>query len=300
MAVFRVEKNKNYTVMSNYHLKDKSLTLKSKGLLSQILSLPEDWDYTLVGLSYINRESVDAIRTAVRELESAGYITRSRERKENGQLGGAEYIIHEQPPEGFTPNDNSTTPISDPLVQDKPILENPTQADSILENPTQLNKDRVIKKESNTFLLNTDSIPSLSTPPRHGTERNGTEADISKFEIYREIIHENLEYDIMVDRYKYDVERIDGIVDLILETVCTSRKSIRISSDDFPAELVKSKLLKLHSGHLEFVLDCMRKNTTDIRNIKKYLLAVLFNAPSTIDSYYTSLVAHDMAHNWGK
>ena len=76
MAVFRVERNKGYTVMSNYHLRDRNLSLKSKGLLSQMLSLPEDWDYTLKGLSSINKESIDAIRTAVWELEKAGYITR--------------------------------------------------------------------------------------------------------------------------------------------------------------------------------------------------------------------------------
>ena len=78
-------------------------------------------------------------------------------------------------------------------------------------------------------------------------------------------------------------------------TVCTSRKKIRIAGDDYPAELVKSKFMKLNSEHIRFVLDCMQENTTKIRNIKQYLKAVLFNAPSTIDSYYTSLVAHDMA-----
>jgi len=77
MAVFRVEKNKGYTVMSNHHLRDRDLSLKAKGLLSQMLSLPEDWDFTLAGLSRINRESIDAIRSAIRELEEAGYITRS-------------------------------------------------------------------------------------------------------------------------------------------------------------------------------------------------------------------------------
>jgi len=100
----------------------------------------------------------------------------------------------------------------------------------------------------------------------------------------------------MIERYKYDVARIDEIVDLILETIYTSRQTIRIAGDDYPAELVKAKFLKLDGGHLEFVLDCLKKNTTEIRNIKKYLLAVLFNAPTTIDSYYTALVAHDMAN----
>ena len=97
MAVFRVEKNQNYTVMSNHHLRNPDLSLKSKGLLSQMLSLPEEWDYTLKGLSKINREGIDAIREAVRELERAGYVTRTRIRNEKGQLGAADYVIHEFP-----------------------------------------------------------------------------------------------------------------------------------------------------------------------------------------------------------
>ena len=97
MPVFRVERNKGYTVMSNYHLRDKSLSLKAKGLLSQILSLPEDWDYTLSGLCYINRESKDAIRSAVNELERAGYIERHQTTDEGGKFSSNEYIIHEQP-----------------------------------------------------------------------------------------------------------------------------------------------------------------------------------------------------------
>jgi len=293
MAVFRIEKTQNYTVMSNHHLRNTGLSLKAKGLLSQILSLPENWDYTLKGLSRINRENVDAIRTAVQELERAGYITRSRERKDNGQLGGTEYVIHEQPPDSFTPNADTTPPISDSPTQEKPILDFPTQANPTLENPTQLNKEcKAITEKSITDLSNTHSIPFTSQSP----ERNGTEATSkSAFDIYREIIQDNIEYEYLLDRYTHDHDRINEIVDLMLETVCTARQTIRIASDDYPAELVKAKFLKLDSSHIEFVLDCLQKNTTEIRNIKKYLLAVLFNAPSTIGSYYTSLVAHDMA-----
>ena len=91
---------------------------------------------------------------------------------------------------------------------------------------------------------------------------------------------------------KFDGDRLDEIVDIMLETVCTRRKTIRIAGDDYPAELVKAKFMKLDSEHIRFVLDCMRENTTKIRNIKQYLKAALFNAPSTIGNYYTSLVAH--------
>ena len=288
MAVFRVERNRGYTVMSNHHLRNRGLTLKAKGLLSQMLSLPDNWDYTLAGLSHINREKIDAIREAVRELEKAGYIVRSRERDEKGRLRGADYIIYEQP---------------QPPVSDLPTMENPTQLNKDISR-TDLSK----KEKSNTDISNTHSIPILSPYPSPFTEdaaepeRKGTEAKTqSAIEIYREIIKENIEYDILIQDPHMDKDRLDEIVDLILETVCTARKTLRIAGDDYPAELVKSKFLKLTSSHIEFVLDCMRENTTKIRNIKQYLRAVLFNAPSTIDSYYTALVAHDMAGGaWAK
>ena len=304
MAVFRVERNKGYTVMSNHHLRNKELTLKAKGLLSQMLSLPEDWDYTLAGLSQINREKIDAIREAIKELERAGYIVRSRERDEKGRLRGADYVIYEQPHTEPTPDlPTLENPTLDNPTQEKPMLEKP-----MLENPMQLNKDiqktdLPTKEKINTDLQSTHSIPILSpnpspleqeaaTPP----ERKRKEADTqSAYEIYREIIKDNIDYDILMQDMKFDGDRLDEIVDLMLETVCTRRKTIRIAGDDYPAELVKAKFMKLDSEHIRFVLDCMRENTTKIRNIKQYLRAVLFNAPSTIGNYYTSLVAHDMA-----
>ena len=112
--------------------------------------------------------------------------------------------------------------------------------------------------------------------------------------MYEEIIKDNIEYDYLIqDRY-LDRDRIEEILALILETVCTKRRTIRIAGDDHPAELVKAKFMKLNSEHIRFVLDCMQENTTKIRNIKQYMKAALFNAPSTIGSYYTSLVSHDM------
>lgn len=298
MAVFRVERNKGYTVMSNHHLRNKELSLKAKGLLSQMLSLPEDWDYTLKGLSLINREKIDAIREAIKELERAGYIVRSRERDAKGRLRGADYVIYDQPQLPPTPD----LPTLENPTQENPTLEKPTQ-----ENPMQLNKEvqrtNLSKKEkSNTDTQSTHSIPILSpnpspcreaaTPP----ERKGTEATAqSAVDIYREIIKDNIDYDILKQDMKFDSDRLDEIVDLMLETVCTARKRVRIAGDDYPAELVKSKFMKLDGEHIRFVLDCMRENTTKIRNIKQYLKAALFNAPSTIGNYYTSLVAHDMA-----
>lgn len=113
-------------------------------------------------------------------------------------------------------------------------------------------------------------------------------------EIYREIAYGNIEYDILREDNTVNRDQLDEIAELIVDTVCSARKTIRIAGDDYPAEVVKSRFLKLDSSHVQYVMDCMRDNTTYVRNIKKYLLAALYNAPATIDSYYTSLVSHDM------
>ena len=307
MAVFRVERNTGYTVMSNHHLRNKELSLKAKGLLSQMLSLPEDWDYTLAGLSYINRESIDAIRTAVWELEKAGYITRRQGRDEKGKMTAIEYTIYEQP----QPPELDCPVLENPTA-DNPILENPTTDNPTSENPMQLNKDiqktDLPKKEkSNTDLLNTHSIPFHSPNPfpfedeAAGANSSASAAEERKrkeandaYKVYEEIIKDNIEYEHFIKHTDIDKDRLDEIVSILLETVCTRRKTIRIAGDDYPAELVKSKFMKLNSSHIEFVFDCMKNNTTKIRNIKQYLKAVLFNAPNTIDSYYTALVNHDM------
>lgn len=279
MAVFRVEKTRDYTVMANHHLRNTALSLKAKGLLSLMLSLPEDWDYTTKGLARICRDGIDSICSTVRELEEHGYIIRRRIRNEKGQMTTVEYIIMEQPkpplPEqGKTKRENS--------VLGNPVLGNPEQ-----ENPHQLNT-----KELNTDLSNTEPSNPIQSNPYGPQAADGIGMDTR--ETYHEIILENIEYDIIVQDRQLDRDRLDEIVELLVDTVCSARQTIRVSGDDFPAEVVKSRLLKLDSEHIRYVLDCMQNNTTYVRNIKKYLLAALFNAPSTIGNYYSSLVNHDM------
>ena len=305
MSIFRVERTKDYTVMSNYHLRDKRLTLKAKGLLSQMLSLPENWDYTLSGLSQINQESIDAIRGAIRELEDAGYIIRSRERDKKGHLRGTEYVIFEQPQQhkqALPTSENSIleNPTLGKPTLDNPTLENPTLGKPTLEKPMLENPTQLIKDIQIIELQNTDSIPFPSVHSGNGKikgpKRKGMEMITqSAVEIYRQIIKDNIGYDVLKQEIKFDGDRLDEIVDIILETICTARKSIRIAGDDYPAELVKAKFMRLNSEHIHFVFDCMGENTTKIHNIKQYLRAALFNATSTINNYYTALVAHDMA-----
>ena len=286
MAVFRIEKTRDYTVMSNHHLRDMSLSLKAKGLLSLMLSLPEEWDYTMKGLARICKDGVDSISGGIRELEARGYLIRERVRGANGQLGSIEYTILEQPKEpAQTPAPIREKPIRENPIQVKPMLDAPIQ-----ENPAQLNT----KGQNKELSITQGSSPIPSSPPAPREKSRIGRDRMRERESYREIILENIDYDILTQDEKLDRDRLDELVELMVDTVCSNREMIRIAGDDYPAEVVKSRFLKIGSSHIEYVLERMRENTTYVRNIKKYLLAALYNAPVTMDSYYTSLVSHDL------
>ena len=287
MAVFRIDKTRDYTVMSNHHLRNTELSLKAKGLLSLMLSLPENWDYTTKGLAAICKDGIDSISSCIRELEKHGYIIRERMRNEKGQLTTIEYTILEQP--------KNTPPEREKPIRENPVLDIPAQAEPIQENTAQLNTNKSNIKELNTDISNTYPIKSYQKEPEPAKEKSDR-IGYDEVETYRQIIKENIDYDVLSVNLNRDAAMLDEIVDLMTETVCTQKSNLVIAGDTYPAAIVKSKLLKLTSEHIEYVIDCMRENTSDIRNIKKYLLAALFNAPSTIDSYYTTKVHHDMAN----
>ena len=294
MAVFRIEKTRDYTVMSNYHLKDRTLTLKSKGLLSMMLSLPEEWNYTTRGLAAICREGVDSIGAALKELEMKGYIKRSQLRDEKGKITDTEYVIYETPQVNPQTDPDTASPGTEKPYTENPDMDKPGTAEPCTEKPAQLNKDISSKQGSKKDISSTEiSNPNQSNPPTPEGARMGSDG-MGAREIYREIILDNIEYDILIQDPKMDRERLDEIAELIVDTVCSARKTIRIAGDDYPAEVVKSRFMKLDSSHVQYVMDCMADNTTYVRNIKKYLLAALYNAPATINSYYSSLVQHDM------
>lgn len=284
MAVFRIEKTRDYTVMSNHHLRNTNLSLKAKGLLSLMLSLPEEWDYTTKGLARICKDGVDSICAGVRELEEQGYVIRERVRNPNGQLGSIEYTILEQPRPPEREKPERENPVLDNPILGSPVLEEPEQG-----NPAQLNTNQTKTDLSSTELSN----PIPSNPPTPAGARMGMDR-MGARECYREVILDNIEYSYLVQDSHIDREQLDEIVDLIVDTVCSARKVIRIAGDDYPAEVVKSRFMKLDSSHVQYVMDCMKDNTSYVRNIKKYLLAALYNAPATINSYYSSLVQHDM------
>ena len=176
MAVFRVKKNENFTTMCNIHLRDKSLSLKAKGMLSIFLSLPAEWHYSVKGLAEICQEGPDCIRSVLKELESAGYLIRRRTRKENGQLGDAEYLIYETPqPKGDEDRTFAAAPVQEDPVQKPPMQENPAQVNPVQNDPTGIKKEEVITEQSMTDLLNTDQSKKErgeSTRHKYGQYKN--------------------------------------------------------------------------------------------------------------------------------
>ena len=312
MAVFRIERTRDYTVMSNHHLRNHQLSLKAKGLLSMMLSLPDDWNYTTRGLAKICKEGVDAIGGALRELESAGYIVRHQLRDRQGRISDTEYVIYEQPqprqPE--TPQPDTAAPDTDSLDTDSldtdsldtdsldtafPYLDKPDT-----ETPAELNIEKSNTQKSITQRARTDSIPFREPAAARPPERKGRDAiSLAEMESYRDLILENIEYDYLCREFSTYREDLDEIVELIVETVCARRKTTRIAGADFPHEVVRSRFLKLDSSHIEFVMECLHNNSTEIRNMKQYLLTVLFNAPTTMSNHYTAQVNHDMhAGGW--
>ena len=271
MGVFRVNKNRNYTVMSNVHLRDKALPLKAKGLLSLMLSLPEDWDYSMRGLAKLSADGLDSTRAAVKALERSGYVVRRQLYDSRGRFSNNEYTVFEIP--------QPSSPSSDLPLTGKPSTEKPLSDAPLSGKPSQINTDQVITQERNTDLNNYQSI-NLDRMDR-----------MDERELYREIIEENIEYEIMKDRP--DGDRLGEIVEIMLDAVCSTAPTIRINGEDMPQQVVKSRFLKLNSSHIEYVFEVMNKNPADIRNIKAYLLTALYNASLTIDNYYSALVNHD-------
>ena len=297
MAVFRIERTRDYTVMSNHHLRNRALSLKAKGLLSMMLSLPDDWNYTTRGLAKICKEGVDAIGGALRELEREGYIVRHQLRDAQGRISDTEYVIYEQPQPKApdTPSSDTAAPDTDSPGTENPYLDKPDT-----EKPAELNIEKSNTQKSITHGSSTDSIPFREKTADKPPERKGRDAmSVTEIESYRELILENIEYDYLKQRAGFYQDELDEIVELMVETVCAKRKTTRIAGADFPHEVVRSRFLKLDSSHIEFVMDCLHKNTTEVRNIKQYLLTVLFNAPSTMSNSYTAQVNHDMnAGGW--
>ena len=273
MSVYRVNKTRDFTVMGNTHLRDKNLSLKAVGLLSKMLSFNDGWQFSTRGLAALCKEGPDAILSALKELEENGYLVRHRGRDDKGRMVSTEFDIYEMPQAGLPHRDNPH--------RENPDVENPDVENPHRENPAQRNTIQVITQERNTLSNKYQSI-NLD-----GMDRTDERSE------YEELIRENLDYDILSQDPKFDKDRVQEIMSIMLDVVCSTASTIRINGEDMPQEVVKSRFLKLNSSHIEYVLEAMHNNPSAIRNIRAYLLTALYNASLTMDNYYSALVNHD-------
>ena len=248
MSVFRVERTHDYTVMSNHHLKNRALSLKAKGLLSLMLSLPDDWDYTLQGLAHISLEKVDAIRKAITELENEGYITRTRERDEQGRLRGTEYIIREQP---ISEKPTLEKPTLENPILGKPTLDKPMQAKPTLENPTQLNKKIYNKNKSSMY----EEIP---------------QSNQSKEETELTEILQNCELKSFESK---TAQMLESAV-----RVLYYKQSIKLSGAVLPQSEIRNLLRRVNRDTLIDAVEVLRHNENEVQNPQGYLYSVILNA----------------------
>ena len=274
MSTFRVNKNVNYTVMSNHHLQDKRLSLKAKGLLSYMLSLPDDWDYSLKGLTIGCKDGLDSVRTAVLELEEHGYVRRQKVRNARGQIIDYDYQVYESPAEdvpAVPDDDNSAPPPSTSSNQksgvkpcSSPFLDFPNMAEPNLEKATQQNTKRQSTNLSGQT-AETEDFDQMATQVRSG-------------------FREKLEIDILAKRYA--PEMLEELLDNIVEMYCCPLKTQYIGKQAQTTKAIRLRLDKLTSQHVEYIFDVMANTTQPIKNIMAYLRTTILNAPTTMEHYY--------------
>lgn len=299
MPVIRVTKTTNYTVISNYPLRDSRLSLKACALLCKMLCNADTWDYSITGMATQCKDGKSAVSNAMKELEQYGYLVRKQHRNGKGQIVDTEYIIYESPElneeymrrqaemEAAEPDTSNESAEPESFsASEEPSAENPFPDNAEPENDTQINTI-----STNTEKINTDEIKSYPSFSIQNIEEPAP-MDVMGYEEARDRITENIEYEIMCERYPK--ERLDEIVDIASEALCTRRSTFTLGKDTYPYSLVKDRLLRLDASHVGYIIDCINKNTTDVRNIKPYLLKTLINAPATMESYYTTKVNHDL------
>lgn len=263
MTIVRIKKEKNYTMVDNAYLNDLRLTARELGLLTKVLSLPDDWEFSVRGLERILKDGQDGIRSALRVLEETGYLVRSRARNEHGKMGKITYTFYERS-----------------LCPSNPDKESPDTEEPNMEKPdmvgeSQLITNRVISNNSNTYPINQD----------------GVMADRAAQE---EAVRNNIDYSSLVIRNPHNVDQINEMVAIMADVMMMPNNAeITVGGNQLPAGTVKSQLCRLGTNHIEYVLDSMSGSAAPIRNIHGYLLTALYRAPLTLHNHYAAQVACD-------
>ena len=298
-SVCRVNKNANYTVMSNYHLRSTNLSLKAIGLLSKVLSLPENWDYSISGLTAICKEKETAIKAALDELKYWGYLVVTKLMPNETESGRIEYVYdfyeysEKDTPDADQNDDDTYDEDGDvstisvkkaPQGAEKQGIENlpleilPIEIQAV-ENQGQINTKKKIK--INQILSDQVSINQSPSDSEKAVENVESQTDglidgyISEKEVYTDVVKTNIEFPYFAE-WLGDEEEAEEIVQMIVRRICSRKKTERICGQDFPREVVKSAMLKVDINVLENAIEQM-KRTDNVRNYESYLISTLFN-----------------------
>ena len=291
MPVFRVDKSRDFTVVANCIFKDRSLSAKAKGILVEMLSLPDSWDFTLKGLTTLFTDGIDSIRQGINELEAHGYIVRERKRDARGRLGGMEYVICETPHKAVENSPESEEPTAENPTQDSSAEEMPTVYKEI--NKYNKNKSMTFEINKNSFLPEVPENLEVCAPVENPDCRPVGRKEISDTSRAREEIKKQIEYDVMVQRCQ--TSQLDELVEIMLEVRMNLSPTTRFSRDEvYPTVYVQDRYSRLNAEHIEQVLDGIRENTSKVMHTKAYLMKCLFNAPETLESKVMMDVNHDL------
>lgn len=257
----RAKHDKNYTVIGNHLIRDMRLSTKAVGMLTRMLSLPDDWKFSIRGLAAICPESYDAVRDMVLELEKKGYVVRRQRRGKSGRWNRIDYTIYEIPR----------------LTEEE--ADEPEEAEAS-PPPSEVSSAAM-------------EVPTSAVPPLRATRIDTAALDLSLLNKYRRQLRENVEFETLWDEHGADIDTIASFIEMMAE-VGAGREPIRVNGREIHPMDAIDRFLSLNREHILYALECLQKTTTEIRNIRAYTLAALYNAPVTIEQYYDARVRQDM------
>lgn len=285
MPVIKNKTKGNFVNVYKGIVMDQRLGLKERGLMATLLSFPEEWEFTLAGLVKILPDGEKSVRSAFNRLIRLGYITKNQSRRKDGRYGTQVIEVNETPlisvvTEGTLPvlqEDRAERLLDAPLgsfpLTVYPAMEKRQQPKGISDKVSQLNNNILSNKELNN---NQSIYPE----------------EIDKL---RNRIKEQVEYELIVYDEPTIKEELEELVEIMVEVMISSAESYVLENETVPGCLVRERFSMLDASSMRYAMDCLGRNKTGVRNIKKYLMTTLYNAPVTVGNYYKQLVQHDMS-----
>ncbi len=311
--IMKVGEIKDYTIVDNSCLRDVNLDIAERGLLITMLSLPDDWDFNGRGLSSILPCGKTKIYSALKKLETAGYLMRKRIYKD-GRVTDWEYYIcgkaifldntTDVQEETAKTNNNAECfeqdrPADEVKICDADITDNSAPTSSLVLENQEIDEEKQEMPDDNK--INNNKISKNKIYKNQSINHTAYEVDglidvsAEDYEKYKELIKQNIDYDSFAySSSNTDLQEIDEIVELMTETVSINNKPVKINGTLVPAEIVKSRFLKINHGDIDYLLFALSRNTTKVKNIRAYLIAAIYNAKTTQSNYYGAEVRHDL------